>query len=171
MPGYFPTPDHPDWFPITAQDAARAARLGTFVVTTTYVATSELAGPAEAPQLKQAREIQTANLRLLRDAGVRIAVGPDVYGVTALAEALNLHALNVLDNRALLKAWCETTAATIFPKRKIGRLEEGYEASFLVLGRDPLADFDAVKDIRMRFKQGRPIRIDDAPAEPAAPRG
>jgi hypothetical protein len=86
-----------------------------------------------------------------------MADAPDFYGVTALAEALNVHALNVLDNRALLKAWCETTAETIFPKRRIGHLQEGYEASFLVLGGDPLADFEKVKDIRMRFKQGRRI--------------
>jgi imidazolonepropionase-like amidohydrolase len=155
MPGYFPTPDHPEWFPITAQDAALAARQGVVVVTTTYVAVSELAGAGDAAQLKNAREIQAGNLRLLRDAGVKIALGPDVYGVTALAEAMNLHTLKVLDNRALLKAWCETTAETIFPKRRIGRLEEGYEASFLVLGGDPIVDFEEVKDIRMRFKQGR----------------
>jgi len=107
-------------FPITAQDAALAARQGVVVVTTTYVAAAEMARPEEAAQLKTAREIQAGNLRLLRDAGVKIALGPDVYGVTALAEALNVHTLNVLDNRALLKAWCETTAGTIFPKRRSG---------------------------------------------------
>ena len=160
MPGYFPTPEHPEWFPITAQDAALAARRGVVVVTTTYVAAAEMAKPEEAAHLETAREIQAGNLRLLRDAGVKIALGPDVYGVTALAEALNVHTLNVLDNRALLKAWCETTAETIFPKRKIGHLQEGYEASFLVLGGDPLADFEKVKDIRMRFKQG--LRIPDS---------
>ena len=50
--------------------------------------------------------------------------------------------------------WCETTAATIFPKRKIGHLKDGYEASFLVLGGDPLQDFGNVTKIEKRFKQG-----------------
>jgi imidazolonepropionase-like amidohydrolase len=49
---------------------------------------------------------------------------------------------------------CENTAATIFPGRKIGRLEDGYEASFLVLDGDPLADFGNTGRIAMRFKEG-----------------
>lgn len=43
---------------------------------------------------------------------------------------------------------------TIFPKRKIGYLKSGYEASFLVLDGNPLTNFEAVKKIRLRFKQG-----------------
>ena len=43
---------------------------------------------------------------------------------------------------------------TIFPERKIGHLAEGFEASFLVLEGNPLEEFDHVKDITMRFKQG-----------------
>ncbi len=42
----------------------------------------------------------------------------------------------------------------IFPDRKIGRLADGYEASFLVLDADPLADFSAIEKIRLRVKQG-----------------
>ena len=106
MPGYYPIPEHPEWFPITEQDAALAARKGVVLVTTTYVSVSELSRPDQADQLNKAREIQTRNLRLLHDAGVKIAIGPDVFGVTSLAEAMNLHGLKVLDNLALLKAWC-----------------------------------------------------------------
>jgi imidazolonepropionase-like amidohydrolase len=49
---------------------------------------------------------------------------------------------------------CETTPATIFPERKIGRLQEGYEASFLVLKKDPLENFEHVATTTMRVKQG-----------------
>jgi len=42
----------------------------------------------------------------------------------------------------------------IFPNRRIGRLQDGYEASFLVLAGNPLSDFSQVKNIRLRFKQG-----------------
>jgi len=55
---------------------------------------------------------------------------------------------------AILKIWCEDTPRTIFPNRKLGLLAEGYEASFLVLDGDPLADFEQTKNIRLRFKQG-----------------
>jgi imidazolonepropionase-like amidohydrolase len=33
-------------------------------------------------------------------------------------------------------------------------LEDGYEASFLVLRDDPTLSIDALKDIELRFKQG-----------------
>jgi hypothetical protein len=56
--------------------------------------------------------------------------------------------------------WCETTAETIFPNRKIGHLKEGYEASFLVLGGNPIDSFGSVKDIRLRFKQGYFITLE-----------
>jgi hypothetical protein len=39
LPGYYVVPAHPDWFPITEEDAALAARKGVDVVTTTYVST------------------------------------------------------------------------------------------------------------------------------------
>ena len=71
---------------------------------------------------------------------------------------MNLYGLKVFDNLTLLKMWCETTAATIFPRRKIGYLKDGYEANFLVLGADPLADFANVKTIEMRIKQGEPLQ-------------
>lgn len=156
MPGYYPDSDHPDWYPITRQDADLAAKKGVVVVTTTYVSTDEMKDPAE---LKRAREIQANNLKLLHDAGVTLAIGPDVFGVTSLAEAMNLRDLHVFDNLTLLKMWCENSVATIFPGRKIGHLQDGYEASFLVLNENPIANFDNVKTIRLRFKQGTFINL------------
>jgi imidazolonepropionase-like amidohydrolase len=54
--------------------------------------------------------------------------------------------------------WCETTAATIFPKRKLGHLKDGYVANFLVLTGNPLIDFANVKTIDLRIKQGEPLQ-------------
>jgi imidazolonepropionase-like amidohydrolase len=42
----------------------------------------------------------------------------------------------------------------IFPKRRIGVLREGYEASFLALEGNPLEDLRNVRKIKVRFKQG-----------------
>jgi imidazolonepropionase-like amidohydrolase len=42
----------------------------------------------------------------------------------------------------------------IFPKRQIGALREGYEASWLALEGNPLTDFENVRRIKFRFKQG-----------------
>lgn len=57
-------------------------------------------------------------------------------------------------NLSLLKMWTETTPKSIFPKRKLGSLREGYEASFLALEGNPLGDLQNVRKIKYRFKQG-----------------
>lgn len=119
-----------------------------------------VAGPSQdAAYLSEIRANQRSNLRQLVDAGVRIAIGSDgISGeqpmVTALDEAMYLHRNGFFDSLSLLKMWTENTAATIFPGRKIGHLREGYEASFLVLEADPLADFANVRKISLRVKQG-----------------
>ncbi|WP_447599682.1 amidohydrolase family protein [Nitrospira sp. Nam80] len=105
----------------------------------------------------RARDVQRDNLRLLHRYGVKLAIGSD-HADTSLAEALSLKALGVFDNLTLLKLWCEITPAAIFPGRRIGRLDEGYEASFLALEGDPLANFANVQTIELRVKQG--MRLD-----------
>jgi hypothetical protein len=58
-----------------------------------------------------------------------------------------------IERVGLVRMWSETTARWIFPTRQIERLKPGYEASFLVLERDPTNDIDALRDIRLRVKQ------------------
>src|SRR5439155_17758881 len=96
------------------------------------------------------RAMIVSNLKALHRHGVAIALGSDRFRSTARAEAMALAQLEVFDPLTLLRMWCETTAATIFPERKVGRLADGDEASFLVLDGDPLADFERVTHIRMR---------------------
>ena len=91
---------------------------------------------------------------MLKKHNVRVIVGSDSYRTTSLPEALYLSTLGVYSNAELLELWSEATPRAIFPGRKIGKLEPGYEASFLVLRSDPLADFSNVKTIVMRMKQG-----------------
>jgi predicted amidohydrolase YtcJ len=62
--------------------------------------------------------------------------------------------LGAFDKLTLLKMWTETTPRVIFPKRKIGLLREGYEASFLALEGNPIEDFRNLHRIKLRFKQG-----------------
>lgn len=136
---------------LTEADARRAARQRTVVVTTTL----SHRHTSHVPDLD---DVYRHNLRLLHAAGVTLAVGTDDNNRTALEEALNLQRLGVFDNLALLKLWAETTPQTIFPARKLGRLTDGYEASFLALDANPLADFSNVKKISLRFKQGHEIK-------------
>lgn len=85
---------------------------------------------------------------------VRLAFGLDNYGKTVLPEIEYFHDNKIFDRLTVLKIAVETTPQTIFPNRKIGKLQSGYEASFLVLGGNPLKDFNQIKNINRRFKQG-----------------
>jgi imidazolonepropionase-like amidohydrolase len=89
---------------------------------------------------------------------VTLATGSDTTpGAGVLAEVNFLHETGVFSNLELLKMWSETTPKVIFPHRKIGSLQEGYEASFVVLEGDPIKDFNEIKKIRMRVKRGNPL--------------
>jgi len=143
-------------YEISEADARLAAKRRVVVVTTLGEMIDGLYGKDGAllPERKGLYDMVRHNLQILHKYGVPIAVGSDQYGETSAPEALRLYKLKAFDNLTLLKMWCEETAATIFPQRKIGHLKEGYEASFLALGGDPLQDFNNVRKIEMRVKQG-----------------
>lgn len=158
-PGF--RPENGDWtkydasrFKVSETDARLAARKGVTVVTTLVSAIDHALQKKESEPFNEIRNLLIQNLQLLKKHDVHIAIGSDSYRQTSLAEALNLSKLEAFDNRTLLKMWCETTAAAIFPKRKIGHLKNGFEASFLVLNNNPLQDFANVQKIDKRFKQG-----------------
>jgi hypothetical protein len=135
---------------IVPEDAKRAAKQGIIVVTTANLA--QLFAKGEA--LAKVQSAQRKNLLLLKQHRVRLAVGSDNYMSTSVEEAMYLKSLNVFENAELLQMWSVTAPQTIFPQRKIGHLREGYEASFLVMNGNPLENFESVKGIRLRFKQG-----------------
>ncbi len=148
-------------YEIAERDARLAGRNRVVVVTTVGTSVNwALDDKEKSPETRKAvRELLARNLQLLRKHGVPIAIGSDSFRQTSVPESLSLNRLGVFDNLTLLKMWCETTAAAIFPKRKIGRLRDGYEASFLVLGGDPLQDFTNVQKIEMRIKQGEVLSL------------
>ncbi|MEP6636555.1 MAG: amidohydrolase family protein [Acidobacteriota bacterium] len=135
---------------------ARLAAHNHVVVVTTMGETIEavLSDKGNAEMRNAVRALVVHNLQILQKHGVSIAIGSDSYRQTSVPEALSLRKLGVFDNLTLLKMWCESTAETIFPGRRIGHLNEGYEASFLVLSGDPLHDFSNIRKIELRIKQG-----------------
>jgi imidazolonepropionase-like amidohydrolase len=112
--------------------------------------------------LARDQTVQRENLRVLVNAGVKFAIGPDLFGSTAARELEALRDLGVWTGRELLSMWFEATPRSIFPARKIGRLEEGYEASFLALSRNPMESTEAVRAIELRVKQGCVLRWPEA---------
>ncbi len=110
-------------------------------------------------RVKRAIERQKNLLNRMKKAGVTIAFGSDNFGHFLSDELDYLTANKFFDNLFLLKTAVETTPQTIFPTRKIGKLANGYEASFIVLGGNPIEDFAATKNINFRFKQGEKIIV------------
>lgn len=137
---------------IDAKDAELAAEKGITVVTTVL-------SHRPAGDIKNINEIHAANIKLLVSKGVKLAVGVDNGDVTALNEIESIRKMNIFDNLSLLKLWAEATTSAIFPGKKLGKLTDGYEANFLVLGGSPIEDFKHVKDIRVRVKRGHFINI------------
>lgn len=137
-------------YALSPEDAKETARRGVHVTPTASLTDY-------MPRLDEKQKTQTnqiRNLKLLKDAGVQFGIGTDSYGTDSLREALYLSKLGLWNELEMLKLWCETTPRSIFRHRKIGYLREGYEASFLVLDKNPLERFENVQTIRQRCKQG-----------------
>jgi imidazolonepropionase-like amidohydrolase len=153
LPGYqiLSTQDK-SLFYITEEDARQAAKRGIVVITTTSLNKSFQRN--DSTQFEVVRQTFKRNIALLRKFGVRLAIGSDRYGSTSVVEAMNIYGYGDIDNLTLLKYCVEITPKTIFPRRKIGLLLEGYEASFLSLDSNPLNNFESVTRVQMRVKQG-----------------
>lgn len=164
LPGLAPkTNEDPLRYELTDADAAFARRKGVAVVATAWLA-ERLAAPkpwlsgaaaqANTAQFERAREIQRRSFKTLMRHRVPIGIGSDLFE-DAISEAFYLKRLGVFDDRTLLVMWSQTTPRLIFPKRQIGRLAPGYEASLLALSCDPTADFECTRRITLRMKQGQ----------------
>jgi imidazolonepropionase-like amidohydrolase len=152
MPGYYGDVGASGRYAITDADAAAAARSHIVVVATASLAADSNQGRPE--RLAEAQAVQRANLEKLEAAGVPLLIGTDGQPDDALKEVRYLVRLGVLAPKAAIKTLTETTPQWIFPKRRIGRIEPGYEASFLVLGGDPTLSIENARDIRLWIKQG-----------------
>ncbi|NAS29902.1 hypothetical protein GTQ40_02860 [Flavobacteriaceae bacterium R38] len=89
-----------------------------------------------------------------KNKGGRILIGSDAFNKTLSGEIQHFIDLNIFTPNELLKIFCHDTPKAIFPNRKIGKIEEFYEANFLVLKENPLEDINAIKGITMKVKKG-----------------
>lgn len=146
-------------FLIREDDVRLAARRGVRVITTLGWLKNDDDFANDSQRTEEVKQkIIIPNIRLLKRYGVKILVGSDQFRQTSLPEILLISSLNVFTNLELLKMSCEVTPQAIFPKRKIGYLRDGYEASFLALERNPLKDMKNLQSIRMRVKQGNLLK-------------
>ena len=140
---------------LTEEDARSVARRRVPVVTTCAFLTRLARNSPQESAAIAAR--QAPNLRLLKQAGARIVIGSDDPADTTGGEVAHLRRLGVFTDSDLLSMWTGATPRTIYPQRMIGSLQEGYEASFLALEGDPLADWSATARIKLRFKRGHTL--------------
>lgn len=151
-------PSHDSNILISDETISLAKKTNAAILTTTSVAKRfEQRAPHHYENTLQA---QRENLSRLDKAGVRLVLGSDNVRDTSHGEAQHLASLGVLENETILKMWTENCARTVFPERNVGRLAEGYEASFIVLETNPLEDFSAVRRISLRVKDGRVLKTD-----------
>ena len=144
---------------ISDADIALTAKRGVTVQATASIAEGSGSADDQAARLALARD----NLGRMKKAGVIILIGSDRFGSDSVREANYLEALGVWTPAEMVRMWAVTTPRAIFPKRKIGELASGDEASFLVLKGDPTVSWPAVHEIEDRWKQGHEIVLTPAP--------
>ena len=141
--------------PIHQADVVMAKEKGIVVVTTISLVTKRQKSPNYDALLRNIK----SNLQLLKEGGVTLAIGSDMYNDNSVNEFKLVHDMQVFSTIELLKMWTENATKTTFPYRKVAKLEEDYEASFLVLDKNPLEDLSAInKSIVLKVKQGVILR-------------
>lgn len=100
------------------------------------------------------QEYQGKTLKRLLDAEVNVAIGSDDPQRTMRNELNYWYQFSTLTNLQIMKVICENTPRAVFPKRKIGKLDDGFEASFLVLNDNPLQNILKIRVISFKVKNG-----------------
>lgn len=115
--------------------------------------------PTPAMQLYHAQLLK----RMLEE-GINVVIGSGDPNRTANAELTSWYQLGGqfkpgegLNYLAMLRALVENTPKAIFPDRKIGKIQDGYEASFVVLSDSPLPNLLKLRLISFTVKNGRVI--------------
>ncbi len=158
LPGYSPHREVPLMrYRIDRDVAERAAKAGVTVVPTPLGSARSRYAKDDPAFYASVRKLYVDNIRMLADAGVPMAIGSDTYFSTPAAEVEALADLGIFSPRELLAMWSVVTPQLAFPDRRIGRLDAGYEASFVALRGDPLVDPGAMARVVYRFKEGSPV--------------
>jgi hypothetical protein len=89
---------------------------------------------------------------------VLVVVGSNDPSRTTRAEVNYWFGLGEIEYLDMIRVVCQNTPQAIFPKRKVGRIESGYEASFLVLEQDPTQNVMLLRAIQFKVKNGLIIK-------------
>ena len=99
-------------------------------------------------------EWEKRNTALLEAAGAPLAIGSNAYGSTVVDGLIAGAEKGFFEPARLLRLATTDTARLIFPERRVGCLDVGCEASFVVLEGNPLESFEQIQNVRLRVKDG-----------------
>ncbi|TNE51981.1 MAG: hypothetical protein EP344_16260 [Bacteroidetes bacterium] len=138
-------------FELTDADLKKLAKKKTAVVPLFSHAQTQVARTG-------AREAQAALLKRLLDNGVNVVIGSDDPQRTIRGELNYWFQFGDLNYAQALQILCVNTPQAIFPNRKVGKIDEGYEASFLVLSDNPLENLLKLRAIAFKVKDGHIVK-------------
>jgi imidazolonepropionase-like amidohydrolase len=138
-------------------DTKLAAANGTVVVTTAL-------SHRPTDGVEDLDALHRDNLIRLREAGVKLVLGTDSQA-SIVDEVQKLAALEVFESSELLRMLVMDTPRWIFPDRRLGALDAGTEASFVVLAANPLEELGALQQVTLRYKAGELLEIEAAQGE------
>lgn len=134
---------------------AEAARRGTLVIPTLAASKYYI---AKHPEMRGAVEGNYRdNIVRLRQAGVTLLTGSDVFDGSVIDEIAALDTLQAIPRAELLDMATRITPRALFTGRELGCLKEGCEASLVAYDANPLTDLTALKSPRLLIKQGEMI--------------
>jgi len=159
FPGFRPQKNYLDRlsiYSIEEEDAKLAGEKNITVITTLGIIDNILSNPSDTND--SIMVVIQNNIKLLKKYNVPIAIGSDNYSGTSYDEIRSLYKSKLFSNLDLLKMWTESTVTTIYPEKKLGLIEAGYIANFLVLDESPLDNFENFQKISMLVKEGKIIK-------------
>ncbi|MFC7158932.1 amidohydrolase family protein [Pseudidiomarina halophila] len=158
LPGYhWSTGKTAAAYRLTEEVAAQAAAKGIHVIPTAGVV--NLFSDLSPAQRQQVQALQRENLRRLRQAGVSFLTGSDQFMGSVVDELIYLREILGFDAQALINSATRTTPQALFPGRKVGKLEIGFEASFNVYQTNPVTDFSNLSAPAQVVQQGAEVII------------
>ncbi|WP_265109560.1 metal-dependent hydrolase family protein [Halosolutus halophilus] len=113
---------------------------------------------------RKAREAHFESVERAYEAGIPIATGTDFLGPELIPHGENALELELLveavgmDEHEVLQSATRVASRTI-PADDVGTLEAGNRADLLALGRDPIADITAVRDVEAVYKGGELVSV------------
>jgi imidazolonepropionase-like amidohydrolase len=151
-PGLSMDDDRPDdAYLMTAADA-RAAKAASITVVPTLAPSFYY---TTGTRLARSQRVLGYNLKLMRDAGVKLASGADMYGKSVTDDINLMRGTTLFDGDQLIAISTENGIRMAFPDRKVGKIEPGWEASFVAYYSDPTKIWAVIGDPFIGVREGQ----------------